>query len=113
MRARLCLALLSVVLGAWMPAEPRVGSYVPVDQGEWDPGLMCTGRADIPFVQNVIEAKWAPDSKGLAVTAGQRTPSTTSPVGWKEEEVVYTFGLRSGSLSVVGFGIRPEWSGTG
>ena len=60
---------------------------------------MCTGRQDIPFVQNVIEAKWSPDSKRLAVTAGQRTPSTASPVGWKEEEVVYTFDLRSGALS--------------
>ena len=113
-RARsLTLALLSVVLGAWMPAEPRMGAYVPVDHEEWDPGLMCTGRADIPFVQNVIEAKWAPDSKRLAVTVGQRIPSTTSPVGWKEEEVVYTFDVRSGARAVVGVGIRPEWSETG
>ena len=82
-------------------------------QGEWVPGLMCTGRVDIPFVQNVIEAKWSPDSKRIALTAGQRTPSTTSPVGWKEQEVVYTFDLRSGALSVVGAGIRPEWSTTG
>ena len=114
MRARLlCLALSAVVLGAWMPAEPRALTYVPNDDGPWDPGLMCTGRQDIPFVQNVIEAKWSPDSTRLAVTAGQRTPSTASPVGWKEEEVVYTFDLRSGALSVVGFGIRPEWSTTG
>src|SRR5688572_13957563 len=113
MRARLCLAFLSVVIGAWMPAEPRVGSYVPVDHGEWDPGLMCTGRSDIPFVQNVIEAKWAPDSKRLAVTTGQRPPSTTSPVGWKEEEVIYTFDVRSGSRAMVGVGIRAQWSGPG
>lgn len=113
MRARLCLALLSVVLGAWTPEEARIGTSVPDDQGEWDPGLTCTGRVDIPFVQNVIEAKWSPNSKRLALTAGQRTPSTTSPVGWKEEEVIYTFDLRTGALSPVGFGIRPEWSGTG
>ena len=113
MRARLSLALLAVVLGGWMPTEPRTAAYVPVDHGEWVPGLMCTGRQEIPFVQNVIEAKWAPDSKRLALTAGQRTPSTSTPVGWKEEEVVYTFDLRSGSLKQVGFGIRPEWSGTG
>jgi murein DD-endopeptidase MepM/ murein hydrolase activator NlpD len=113
MRAKLALALLSVVLGAWMPAEPRIGTYVPDDRGEFEPGLTCTGRVDIPFVQNVIEAKWSPDSKRLALTAGQRTPSTTSPVGWKEDEVIYTFDLRTGSLRPVGFGIRPEWSGTG
>jgi len=114
MRAKLAFAVLSVVLGAWMPAEPRAATQLPEDQvGEWEPGLTCTGRVDIPFVQNVIEAKWSPNSKRLALTAGQRTPSTTSPVGWKEEEVIYTFDLRTGALSPVGFGIRPEWSGTG
>ena len=114
MRAKIALALLSLVLGAWMPAESRLASQVPDEPtGDWEPGLNCTGRVDIPFVQNVIEAKWSPDNRTLAVTAGQRTPSTTSPVGWKEDEVIYTFDIRTGALSPVGFGIRPEWSGTG
>lgn len=114
MRAKLALAVLSLVLGAWMPAEPRLAGQLPDDPaGAWEPGLNCTGRVDIPLIQNVIEAKWSPDSRTLAVTAGQRIPSTTSPVGWKEEEVVYTVDIRTGALSPVGFGIRPEWSGTG
>jgi len=114
MRAKLALAVLSLVLGAWMPAEPRSAALVPDDQtAGWDAGLNCTGRVDLPLIQNVIEAKWSPDSKALAVTAGQRTPSTTSPVGWKEDEVIYTVDIRTGALSPVGFGIRPEWSGTG
>jgi hypothetical protein len=114
MRAKLALAVLSLVLGAWMPAEPRLATQVPDDPvGAWDPGLNCTGRVDIPLIQNVIESKWSPDSRTLAVTTGQRTPSTTSPVGWKEEEVIYTVDIRTGALSPVGFGIRPEWSGTG
>ena len=114
MRAKLALAVLSLVLGAWMPAEPRSAALVPDDQtAGWDAGLNCTGRVDLPLIQNVIEAKWSPDSKTLAVTAGQRTPSTTSPVGWKEDEVIYTVDIRTGALSPVGFGIRPEWSGTG
>jgi murein DD-endopeptidase MepM/ murein hydrolase activator NlpD len=114
MRAKLALAVLSLVLGAWMPAEPRSAAQVPDDQtGGWDAGLNCTGRVDLPLIQNVIEAKWSPDSKTLAVTAGQRTPSTTSPVGWKEDELIYTVDIRTGALSPIGFGIRPEWSGTG
>jgi murein DD-endopeptidase MepM/ murein hydrolase activator NlpD len=114
MRAKLALAVLSLVLGAWMPTEPRSAALVPDDQtAGWDAGLNCTGRVDLPLIQNVIEAKWSPDSKALAVTAGQRTPSTTSPVGWKEDEVIYTVDIRTGALSPVGFGIRPEWSGTG
>jgi hypothetical protein len=114
MRAKLALAVLSLVLGAWMPAEPRLAAQLPDDPaGAWEPGLNCTGRVDIPLIQNVIEAKWSPDSKTLAVTAGQRIPWTTSPIGWKEEEVVYTVDIRTGALSPVGFGIRPEWSGTG
>ncbi len=114
MRAKLALAVLSLVLGAWMPAEPRLATQVPDDPvGAWDPGLNCTGRVDIPLIQNVIESKWSPDSRTLAVTTGQRTPSTTSPVGWKEDEVIYTVDIRTGALSPVGFGIRPEWSGTG
>lgn len=114
MRARNALAALSLVLGAWMPAEPRLASQMPDDSAaDWEPGLSCTGRVDIPFVQNVIEAKWSPDNRTIAVTAGERTPSTTSPVGWKEDEVIYTFDIRTGALSPVGLGIRPEWSGTG
>jgi hypothetical protein len=34
-------------------------------------------------------------------------------VGWKEDEVIYTFNIRTGALAPVGFGIRPQWSGTG
>jgi murein DD-endopeptidase MepM/ murein hydrolase activator NlpD len=114
MRAKLALAVLSLVLGAWMPVEPRVATQVPDDQGgDWEPGLNCTGRVAIPMVQNVIDSKWSPDNRTLALTAGQRTPSTTSPVGWKEDEVIYTFDIRTGALSPVGLGIRPEWSGTG
>jgi murein DD-endopeptidase MepM/ murein hydrolase activator NlpD len=114
MRAKLALAVLSLVLGAWMPAEPGVATQLPDDRvGDWEPGLNCTGRVDIPMVQNVIESKWSPDSRTLALTAGQRTPSTTSPVGWKEDEVIYTFDIRTGELSPIGLGIRPEWSGTG
>jgi hypothetical protein len=114
MRRKLALAMLTLVLGAWMPAEPRSATQRPDDQlGPWEPGLSCTGRVDIPLVQNVIEAKWSPDNRTLALEAGQRTPSTTSPVGWKEDEVIYTFDIRTGALSPVGFGIRPQWSGTG
>jgi hypothetical protein len=114
MRAKLALATLALVLGAWMPTEPRTATQRPDDQvGNWDPGLSCTGRVDIPLVQNVIEAKWSPNNRTLAIEAGQRTPSTTSPVGWKEDEVIYTFDVRTGALSPVGFGIRPQWSGTG
>ena len=114
MRALLPIAFLSLLLGAWMPAEPRAGTQLPDDEaGLWDPGLTCTGRVDIPFVQNAIETKWSPDSKKIAITTGQRTPSTTSPVGWKEDEIVYTFDLRTGTLTTVGAGIRPEWSTTG
>jgi hypothetical protein len=114
MRARLAIAMVTLVLGAWMPAEPRNATQIPDDQGAaWDPGLSCTGRVDIPLVQNVIESKWSPNNVTLALETGQRTPSTTSPVGWKEDEVIYTFDIRTGALSPVGFGIRPQWSGTG
>jgi len=114
MRAKLALALLSLVLCAWMPTGPVGTTQVPDDPaGAWEPGLNCTGRVDLPLIQNAIETKWSPDNKTLAITAGQRTPSTTSPVGWKEDEVIYTVDVRTGSLSPVGFGIRPEWSGTG
>jgi murein DD-endopeptidase MepM/ murein hydrolase activator NlpD len=114
MRPWLVFALLSLVLGAWMPVEQRLATVIPNEPvGDWEPGLNCTGRVDLPLIQNVIESKWSPDSKTIAITAGQRTPSTKSPVGWKEDEVIYTLDVRTGSLSAVGFGIRPEWSGSG
>lgn len=114
MRAAVPLMLLALVLGAWMPSESRLATLQPNDAGgAWEAGLNCTGRVEIPGVQNVIEAKWSPDSKRLALTAGERTPSTNSPVGWKEDELIYTFDVPTGALSPVGFGIRPEWSGSG
>ena len=110
----LVLPLLALVLGAWMPGATRLAAQIPNEPGgDWEPGLACTGRVDLPLIQNVIESKWSPDNRTLAVTAGQRTPSTTSPVGWKEDEVIYTVDIRTGALTPVGFGIRPEWSGTG
>ena len=114
MRGTAPLLLLALVLGAWMPAETAVSTARPNESvGAWEPGLNCTGRVDLPPVQNVIEAKWSPDSRTLALTTGERMPSTTSPVGWKEEESVYTFDVKTGALKMVGFGIRPEWSGSG
>jgi hypothetical protein len=117
MRTKLALAVLSLVsllTGAWMPAEPRGSTTIPNEEvGEWEAGLHCTGRVDLPLVQNAIEVNWSPDNRTLAITAGQRTPSTASPVGWKEDEVIYTFDVRTGAMSPVGFGIRPQWSGTG
>src|SRR2546430_10998656 len=108
MRAKLALALLSLVLCAWMPTGPVGTTQVPDDPaGAWEPGLNCTGRIDIPLIQNAIETKWSPDNKTLAITAGQRTPPPTSPLGWKKDEVIYTPAVRTRSLSPWRLRSRP------
>src|SRR2546428_10900373 len=108
MRAKLVLAVLPLVLCAWVPAGPVGATQVPDDPaGAWEPGLNCTGHVDLPLIQNAIETKWSPDNKTLAITAGERAPPTTSPLGSGEEEVIYTPDGRTRSWSAGGGCIRP------
>lgn len=103
--ALLILALL-VPAPAAFAAEPR-GDPEPM------PSLHCLERVDIPEIPNVMEARWSPDRRTLAVVWFARLPSTRSPTGYVEQELTDTLDLVTGRLWPVGVGDQPEWSTTG
>jgi murein DD-endopeptidase MepM/ murein hydrolase activator NlpD len=77
------------------------------------PPLQCNERVEIPAVPNVMEAKWSPDSKTLALVWFTQLPSKRSVTGYVEQEIVDTFDVTTGRLWPVGVGDEADWSATG
>jgi murein DD-endopeptidase MepM/ murein hydrolase activator NlpD len=78
-------------------------------------GLRCTERVAIPTIENVIDAKWAPDGMTLAINRLQRNPSASSPAGYHEDEVLETLDMRTRTAKthgIIEYG-RPAWSASG
>ena len=67
----------------------------------------------MPLVENVMEAKWSPDSTTLALVWFAQLPSSRSVTGYREQEIVDTLDIRTGSLRPLGVGDEVDWSGTG
>lgn len=106
---RVATALL--VLALLVPG--RAAAAEPAEDPEPMPSLHCLERVDIPQIPNVMEARWSPDGRTLAVVWFARLPSTRSPKGYIEQEVTDTLDLDTGRLWPVGVGDQPEWSTTG
>ena len=99
----LVVALLLQVSGA--PASaPRL---------EQRPALECGERLDVPAIPNVMEARWSPDSKTLALVWFAQLPSKRSVTGYVEQEIVDTLDVATGRLWPVGVGDEADWSATG
>ena len=77
------------------------------------PSLACVQRVHIPAITNPLEAKWSPDGNILAVSWFGRIPTTRTPTGYQEQELVDVLDLRTGTLWPVGVGDIPRWSTTG
>lgn len=79
------------------------------------PGLRCTERVAMPPLENVIDAKWSPDGRSLALVRFARIPSPTNPSGYVEDEVlelVDMITMRVRSYGSIEYG-RPAWSASG
>jgi len=92
---------------ATLPPAPRPPTPGP------DAQLRCTERIALPDVEDVVVAKWSPDSAMLAVGAIQTVPSTRTPTGWEEELFLDTIDVLNGDRHGFGIGSYPEWSGSG
>src|SRR5438067_3635985 len=93
---------------------PRVAHAVtPPDDPELAAGLHCLQRVATPFVANVMEAQWSPDGRTLALVWFAQVPTTRTPAGYREQEIVDTLDVRSGRLWPVGVGDEADWSETG
>ena len=85
----------------------------PPDDPEPFASLHCVQRLALPPVQNVMEARWSPDSTALALVWFAQVPSRRSVTGYVEQEIIDTFDLRTGKLRPLGVGDEVDWSGTG
>jgi hypothetical protein len=75
--------------------------------------LNCVEPMTMPLVENVMEAKWSPDSTTLALVWFAQLPSSRSVTGYREQEIVDTLDMRTGALRPLGVGDEVDWSGTG
>jgi hypothetical protein len=77
-------------------------------------GLFCLEPVDLPALVNVIDAKWSPDGRTLAVVRFDRQPSG-SDSGFTEEESLELVDMQTKkvrSLGSIWYG-RPTWSPSG
>ncbi len=90
-------------------------AFAAAPPGDTEPfvSLHCVRRLETTVVQNVMEAKWSPDSTTLALVWFAKVPSVRSVAGYREQEVVDTLDLRTGTLRPLGVGDEVDWSGTG
>jgi hypothetical protein len=75
--------------------------------------LDCADPVQIPPLDDVIVAKWSPDSSSIAVARVIIIPSRVTVTGYEEDPVVSILDLRSNAVRELGQGHRPEWSGSG
>ncbi len=101
------MACVSLLAGSVLPAAAATRL------GEVPPPLSCVERMPLPLVENVMEAKWSPDSTTLALVWFAQLPSSRSVTGYVEQEIVDTLDLRTGGLRPLGVGDEVDWSGTG
>lgn len=85
------------------PAAPESGT---------DP-LRCTDRASIPAMDQALETKWAPDSTQLAVTRIATSSSRKTITGFEEDPKLDVLDLKTGTITSLGLGNRPQWSQDG
>ena len=109
------LSLLISALIAVLLAPSAYAADPPEDPQDADlPVTMnCVTPLEIPFVQNVMETKWSPDSTKLALVWFSKLPSKRSNTGYEEQEITDTLDLTTGRLWPVGVGDEPRWSATG
>jgi hypothetical protein len=107
MRFLALLCASSLVLGSVAAAA------TPPDDPEIFPSLHCVQRSEVPLVENVMEAKWSPDSTTLALVWFAKLPSSRSVTGYHEQEIVDALDVRTGALRPLGVGDEVDWSGTG
>lgn len=73
----------------------------------------CDVRVQVPEIEHVVDAVWAPGSDVLAVTRIVTLPSARTPTGYWEEQNLTLVNVRTGGVRHLGHGKMPKWSGSG
>ncbi len=108
------MRLVSVlVIAASLLCTNNAYAVEPREDTEPEPSLSCVRPVPTAAVHNVMEAQWSPDGHTLALVWFSQVPSTRSPHGYREVEVVDALDVRTGRLWPVGVGDEVDWSETG
>ncbi|HKW77713.1 MAG TPA: peptidoglycan DD-metalloendopeptidase family protein [Candidatus Limnocylindria bacterium] len=95
-------------------AAPAAAALPSEDETAPAPGPYCLERVPLPELVNVIDAKWSPDARTLALVRFERTPDS-GPSGYLEDEQLELLDMRTQkvrSLGSIWYG-RPAWSPSG
>jgi len=101
----------ALIVSAAFPSPARAAP--PPEDPELAEGLHCVQPVQIPLVENVMEAQWSPDGHTLGLVWFSRVPSTRTPTGWEEVEIIDSLDVKTGRLWPIGVGDELDWSGTG
>jgi len=117
------VAVASIACGSPIPTRTSEASNVllPVERA-WaanpepseapDP-LDCTDHVATAQLDQVIVAKWSPDSTKLAVARVITIPSHLTITGYEEDPVLSVLDISTNEVREIGQGNKPQWSGTG
>lgn len=75
--------------------------------------LECTDRVRTAPLEQVLVAKWSPDSTKLVVARAIIIPSRVTITGYEEDPVLSVVDITTDEVGEIGQGNKPEWSGTG
>jgi murein DD-endopeptidase MepM/ murein hydrolase activator NlpD len=109
------LALGLLVLALLLPfATPASAARPSEDETAPAPGPYCLERVALPELTNVIDAKWSPDARTLAIVRFDRRPDG-GPSGYIEDEQLELLDMKTQTIRSLGsiwYG-RPAWSPSG
>ena len=95
-------------------ATPATATLPSEDETAPAPGPYCLERLAMPELTNVIDAKWSPDARTLALVRFERVPDS-GPGGYLEDEQLSLLDMKTQkirSLGSIWYG-RPAWSPSG
>jgi hypothetical protein len=78
-----------------------------------DESLRCAERLAVPAIADVVDLRWAPDSRSLAITRFVRVPSRSFVTGYEEQRRLSILDLATGALRDVNIATHPDWSASG
>jgi murein DD-endopeptidase MepM/ murein hydrolase activator NlpD len=92
--------------------NPRHGTIVPPSDASSAP-LSCTERVTTPVLDNAFDARWSDDSNRIAISRIVTIANARTITGAEEDQRVLVLDLAAASVSDVGKGSKPTWSGSG
>ncbi|HET8569356.1 MAG TPA: M23 family metallopeptidase [Candidatus Limnocylindria bacterium] len=86
-------------------AEPRAAVA--------EESLRCSERLALPPIADVVDARWSPDSRSLAIVRFHLVPSRFTITGHEEQRILSIVDVATGTVRDLNVATYPEWSASG